>query len=53
MTANGKLMLSYIFKVNGQIVTDSAEVENTVIPADTLKVVYPASNPSESTVYLP
>jgi len=53
MLANGKLMLSYVFKADGKLINGSAVMENKVIPADTLTVIFHKENPAESRIRLP
>jgi hypothetical protein len=52
--STGKVMISYQFRTDGGLVSDSMEVQRTIIvPHDSVKVVYQAGNPAESRLQLP
>jgi cytochrome c oxidase assembly protein Cox11 len=52
--STGKVMISYQFRTDKGLVSDSMEVQRTIIvPHDSVKVVYQAGNPSESHLQLP
>ncbi|NCI48211.1 hypothetical protein [Sediminibacterium soli] len=49
----GKLVLTYQFRVDQKWVLDSAQVDNRVIPNDSLKVVFSSENPAENRLQMP
>lgn len=50
----GKVMISYQFRAGNELISDSMEVAKAiVVPHDSVKVVYPAGNPSDSRLVLP
>lgn len=50
----GKVMITYRFEAGGAWILDSMEVGRAaVVPHDSVKVVYPAENPSKSRLVLP
>ena len=52
--ANGKVMISYQFLNGTSLVSDSMEFAQTsIVPHDSVKVVFSAENPSESHLVLP
>jgi uncharacterized protein YcfL len=52
--SSGKVMISYQFHADGSVVSDSMEVQRSIIvPHDSVKVVYEAKNPAESHLLLP
>ena len=53
MLSNGKLMLSYVFQVNNEMITGTTITENRILPVDTLKITFPLDNPSKSSVQFP
>jgi len=48
-----KLMISYSFLVDGQLHTDSVEINNKNLPSDSVIVEYTAENPKESNLRIP
>jgi cytochrome c oxidase assembly protein Cox11 len=46
----GKLVISYQFNSGERLVYDSVEIPNRVIPHDSVKVVFSASNPEDSRI---
>lgn len=51
--AAGRLLISYEFRVDGQIFSDSVETANRVVPHDSVPVFYAPGNPRESHLQLP
>jgi hypothetical protein len=52
--ASGKVMISYQFLNGTSLVSDSIEVAKTsIVPHDSVKVVFSPENPSESRLILP
>ena len=52
--ASGKVMISYQFHNGTSLVSDSMEVkQNTVVPHDSVKVLFSAENPANSHLVLP
>lgn len=52
--ANGRLLVRYQFKKGGALVMDSAEFEEqTVVPHDSVPVVFSSKNASEHRLLLP
>jgi len=49
----GKLVISYQFSHNGQLVYDSVEVINKIVPHDSVRVIYSLEHPQESRLLLP
>jgi hypothetical protein len=50
---HGKLMISYQFRDGDKLVYDSMEVPNSIIPHDSVRVVFASGNSSESHLLLP
>lgn len=54
LDSSGKVMISYRFEADGKWVTDSVEVNRSVVvPHDSVKVFYAAGNPSASRLQIP
>lgn len=53
LRAGGKLLISYQFREGNKLFYDSVEVNNRVIPHDSVKVAYPALRPGSSHLLLP
>lgn len=51
--ASGQLRISYWFNNGGKIYKDSAEVNNTVIPNDSVPIVFSPENPLENKLQIP
>ena len=47
---NNKLMIKYAFSAKGQIIIDSAVVENKVISTDSLSITFDPEDPSKNTL---
>ena len=50
---NNKLLIVYVYQVNGNAVVDSAIIDNKVLESDSVKVYYDDENPHSSTPELP
>lgn len=53
MLDNGRLLLTYSYKYNSILFTGTKEVENKPLPANILRVSFPAKNPLKSSILLP
>lgn len=51
--ANGRLLISYTFKADEKIITDSMEFANQTIPHDSVVVVFSPQNPHDSKLRIP
>lgn len=49
----GQLRIHYWFNNEGKIYKDSAEVNNTVIPNDSVAIVFSSENPLENKLQIP
>ncbi len=47
---NGKLRISYIFKAGFTTVAGIAQVNNTILPVDSIKVVHSPKNPQDNSI---
>ena len=52
MIDNNKLMLCYAFNYGNIIMKDSAIIENTIIPRDSVMIVFQKNNPENSNLLL-
>ena len=50
---SGKLMISYQFHDGGNLFSDSMEIENRILPHDSVAVVYLPEKPQTSHLLLP
>ena len=48
MMNDGKLMISYVFHAEDKPFSDSEEVANSIIPQDSVTVVYREGNPQKN-----
>ncbi len=48
-----RLCLNYIFVAQGKLYRDSSIIENKVVPSDSVRVSFPADNPSDSKLQIP
>ncbi|WP_147313863.1 hypothetical protein [Deminuibacter soli] len=54
MSNDGRLLIRYLFKKQGTLVVDSAEFEHeTVVPHDSVKVIFTPGDSSEHKLVLP
>jgi hypothetical protein len=53
MKAGGKLLISYQFREGNNMISDSIEVTNRVVPHDSVKVAFSAAHPVSSHLLLP
>jgi hypothetical protein len=51
--SSGQLRIHYWFNNEGKIYKDSAEVNNTVIPNDSVLIVFSSENPLENKLQIP
>ena len=49
----GKLMISYQFSDGNQLIFDSAEVRNSIVPHDSLKLFFSPTNPHDNHLLIP
>jgi hypothetical protein len=47
---DNSLLIKYTFKAGDKIITDSVQTKNRVIPHDSIKVSYSASDPGNNTL---
>ena len=50
---NGRLHVHYVFMAGSTLVTDSLEMENRIIPDDSVPVTFNANNPQENHLQVP
>jgi hypothetical protein len=52
-TVPGRIMLTYQFMAGGQLFTDSMEVENRILPHDSVRVLLPSGDAKHAQLRLP
>jgi hypothetical protein len=50
---SNKLQISYSFTNNGKLYNGNATIDNTVLPNDSVLVIFPAENPAGSKPQIP